>query len=347
VDSASDFHGSDKADHMKKQEKSLQFQKIDAVFIAGHLGNYSGLCERLRERNIEPHLFTSPSQVDLFGDVLPKDLYVTESLDSKFFAWFHERAQSPNFLVLSFGARWIFSEEIITGLFESKIVNFHGTRLPIDRGGGGFSWRIMRGDRIGSLLVHLVEPGIDTGSILRQRSYVFPSTCHKPIDYITHYRKLLDEFVVGLVDDLSNGVVFELSAQPQHLSHYLPRLDSTVNSAIDWSWDGADICRFILAFDDPYPGAITTVQGRPVHIKDALLHRGEVPSHPFEKGLVIRHEGDWIVVAAGDQNSLIFETVLGVDGSDCLAEIKVGDRFHTPADMLDKSLETRARFGPA
>jgi len=331
---------------MTKKLAQLQFPKIDVVFVCGHFDNYHGLSQRFRDLGLETLMFTSESQANLFDGGLPDGAYVTESLDEDFAAWFRERCRSPNFLVLSFGARWIFSENTIEELFESKIINFHGTRLPLDRGGGGFSWRIMRGDRIGSLLAHLIEPGIDTGSILRQKSYLFPSTCQRPVDYISHYRQLLEDFTVELVGDIAGGVDFEPIAQPEHLSHYLPRLDSNVNSAIDWSWEGPDIWRFILAFDDPYPGAMTTIQDKVVRVKDVQLHRGEVPSHAFERGLVIRHEGSWIVVAAGGQNALIVESVTDDENRDMLPSIKVGDRFHTPADLLDKSLATRARFGP-
>jgi methionyl-tRNA formyltransferase len=325
----------------------LQFRELETVFIVGYFEDHAGLFESLRERSIKPYLFTSPAQAEAFGGALPKGAYVTERLDDGFEKWFRERATPSRFLVLSFGARWIFSEEMIAGLFESRVVNFHGTRLPFDRGGGGFSWRIMRGDRIGSLLAHMVEPGVDTGGVLSQRSYLYPGSCRKPIEYILHYRQRLSEFVLGLIDDLSDGASFKPGAQPDYLSHYLPRLESTVNASIDWSWSADEICRFILAFDDPYPGAMTKLMDQFVHVKDAHLHIGEVPSHPFEKGLVIRHDGDWIVVAAGGQNSLIIETVLDAEGRNCLSEVKVGDRFHTPSDMLDKSIAFRARFGPA
>ena len=41
--------------------------------------------------------------------------------------------------------------------------------MPLDAGGGGFSWRILRSDRIASFFVHLVDTGIDTGDVLFAR----------------------------------------------------------------------------------------------------------------------------------------------------------------------------------
>ena len=48
---------------------------------------------------------------------------------------------------LSFGAAWIFKKQFINR-FHGKLLNLHGSRLPQNRGGGGFSWRIMRGERL-------------------------------------------------------------------------------------------------------------------------------------------------------------------------------------------------------
>ena len=50
----------------------------------------------------------------------------------------------------------------------NNLINFHGTRLPLDAGGGGFSWKIMREDRIDNQLVHLIDEGIDTATYLER-----------------------------------------------------------------------------------------------------------------------------------------------------------------------------------
>ena len=89
---------------------------------------------------------------------------------------------SENTIGLSFGAAWIFKKNFID-LFKGKLLNLHGSRLPLDRGGGGFSWRIMRGDKIGISLIHQILPGIDTGDIVDYESYLFPENCRIPLDY--------------------------------------------------------------------------------------------------------------------------------------------------------------------
>ena len=97
---------------------------------------------------------------------------------------------TKNTIGISFGAAWIFKKNFID-LFNGKLLNLHGSRLPLDRGGGGYSWRIMRGDKIGITLIHQILPSIDTGDIIDYKSYVFPEDCRIPFDY---YRLHTDKY---------------------------------------------------------------------------------------------------------------------------------------------------------
>ena len=53
--------------------------------------------------------------------------------------WF----KKENTIFISLGARYIFKKDTIENFFLNNLVNFRGTRLPLDAGGGGFSWKIM------------------------------------------------------------------------------------------------------------------------------------------------------------------------------------------------------------
>ena len=56
---------------------------------------------------------------------------------------------------LSLGAAWIFKAEIISSYFDNKLFNLHGTRLPQNRGGGGHSWHIMMGNKLGFCVLRI------------------------------------------------------------------------------------------------------------------------------------------------------------------------------------------------
>ena len=61
-------------------------------------------------------------------------------------------------------------------------------------------------------------------------------------------------------------------------------------------------------------------------------------------GLVIRHDKDWIVVATKGQKKLLIEEVLNEKSENILKKIKVGDRFFTPHDIINKSRSFRVRY---
>ena len=50
--------------------------------------------------------------------------------------------------------------------FKENLINFFPSRLPYDAGRGGFSWHIMRSDKIYNQVIHMVDDGINTGAII-------------------------------------------------------------------------------------------------------------------------------------------------------------------------------------
>ena len=137
---------------------------------------------------------------------------------------------------------------------------------------------------------------------------------------------------------------FNLISQPKYLGNYYPRLNSEINGWIDWNNDSVMVERFINAFEDPYPGAKTYINNKRVIIKQAQLHSGELPNHPYMAGLIIRKSEDWIVVALNDQNNLIIEKVMDKKNKNIISKLKQGDRFYTPLKFIEKSFSTRAQY---
>ena len=78
-----------------------------------------------------------------------------------------------------------------------------------------------------------------------------------------------------------------------------------------------------------------------VRLKDVHLHRGEVACHKFMSGLVLRHDGEWIVVSLGNDYCLLVEAVISEEDTNIIQDVKVGDRFYTPRTFLDNALAHR------
>lgn len=198
----------------------------------------------------------------------------------------------------------------------------------------------MREDRIHNLLFHLVDEGIDTGKILFHRKSLLPAHCKIPKDFEDYHSikflKFYSDFIIGL----KNKKKFTLQSQINYIGRYNPRLNSLKDNWIDWNMESYDLINFINAFDDPYIGSSTYLNrgnfGR-LFIKSSQLHGGDSSNHPFMSGIVSRHDKDWIMVSTNSKHMLIVEKVLNMKGKNIIDKIKVGDRFFTPNNELEKS----------
>lgn len=243
-----------------------------------------------------------------------------------------------NKFMLSLGAAWIFKKAVIKNIFRNKLLNLHSTCLPKNRGGGGFSWKIMMGDRVGNCLIHLVDSGIDTGNIVAFEEYVFPPSARIPVDYQTVSAQKDFCFVTGLIEECLAGVInAKQISQPEYLSTYWPRLNTDLNGWLDWCWSAPQLERFICAFDDPYPGARTFLGDNLVRVKKTSVTSLEDSYHPFQYGLIYRTKYDCCFVAT-KAGSLIIESVLDESGKEIIQNCKVGDRFFTPCRHLETAM---------
>lgn len=330
---------------------SLRFGTVDRYMLLGGGRLLTDLVELLEERGAEHVVVTSPRHLD--AELLDRD---GRTLGE------HLRSEGIDHLVsddvntdpkvrdrvtgttlgFSIGAAWIFRPPFID-LFDGRLLNLHGSRLPRDRGGGGFSWRILRGDRLGACLAHLVEPGVDTGDIVAMEEFAYPESCRTPADFKAHTLERYRTFLAGFLDRVEAGEEFEATPQAEHLSTYWPRLDTATHGHIDWSWDLDDIERFICAFDDPYPGARTGLGERTVRLKDCSTTAADGTFHPFQSGIVYRKTGDALYIACGE-GSLVVGRLLDEEGRDVKDDVRVGDRFHTPREDLDRARSTRVIY---
>ena len=272
---------------------------------------------------------------------------VFDNLNDKFKKLINKSCKIENTLFVSLGARYIFKKNTIENFLLNNLVNFHGTRLPLDAGGGEFSWKILREDRIDNQLVHLIDEGVDSGPIIDNELSLFPPNCIIPIDFKEYHTKKFLNFYKKFIQQIIRETKFELKPQINYLGRYNPRLNTKVNGLIDWSLDSYDLINFINAFDIPYPGASTYLNNGnfgKLFIKKCHLHGGDSPNHPFMAGIITRHDDKWIVVSTSGKHMLLIEEVLDAKGKNILSLIKPGDRFFTPLNELEDAKRSRITY---
>jgi len=322
---------------------NFKFNTIKDIVFMGATQNIFALYEISQNLNFNVYVITSPDQEIEIQGLVP--YVVFDKLDDTFAEFIEDNCSQGETLFISLGARWIFKKDIIENIMCSQLVNFHGTRLPYDAGGGGYSWRILKKDRIDSQLVHLVDEGIDTGPILKSSVSVFPSSCKIPNDFELYHRNKSEIFFKNFLVDIKNHKEFYLKPQLDYIGSYNPRLMTNMNGWINWAWESSCLVDFIDAFDSPYQGASTLINGQHVRIKKAQLHGGEQGSHPYMSGIIFRKHEGFILVSTGDQFSIIVEHVEDENGLNILDNVKVGDRFYTDNNRLLEAVSFRALFG--
>jgi methionyl-tRNA formyltransferase len=318
---------------------------IKNLVLLGASSIFEKFCELSSQNNVASLIVTSPDQLGKLSANLENVVSVADIKSEEAEKQIKERLQPGETLAISFGARWILKEAERNKLFGGKVLNAHGTRLPSDRGGGGFTWRVMRGDRIGNLVLHEVDDGVDTGSIVRSEEYIIPVEAQTPAQCHQDYISRLGEFVCQFLQEVFTAErSYTRNHQLNYNSTYYPRIHTETHGWIDWSWSAHDIEKFILAFDNPFPGARCMYKNGVAILKKCQLHVGEIGHHPFQKGIVIRNNHKWLTIALENEYSLLCEDIKDENGIDLIPGIFAGDRLFSAAPTLDTALSSRVQF---
>ena len=240
----------------------------------------------------------------------------------------------------SIGSAWIFKKNIID-IFKSRIYNIHGANLPSDRGGGGFSWQILKNNKNGFSCLHKINEKIDYGNIIETSKFSSRSF-NNPIDWQKKYIKVSADM---FKKNLSNLFTRKIISKKQSKTHstYWPRLDTEIHGWINWSWSGNDIVNFIKAFGDPYAGAHTLLNNEKIYLKNCKFKKIQ-KFHPFQFGIITNKTKNSIAVIVKD-GIIKIKNVYEKNGKKKkFRKLKVGDRLFSPNKKLNAALTKRVYF---
>ena len=150
--------------------------------------------------------------------------------------------------------------------------------------------------------------------------------------------------IFGLLKKILGSEKIIPKIQVDYIGRYNPRLNTSISGWIDWKMPSEDLSKFINAFDDPYLGASTMINGKVVRLKDVHLHGGDTPNHNFMSGIISRHDKDWLVVSTIDKNMLIVEKINDLKGNNIIKKLKNGERFYTPSSKLDLAFSKKIGY---
>ena len=161
------------------------------------------------------------------------------------------------------------------------VVNVHPSLLPRHRGATPIQAAILAGDEETGVTIILMDPGMDTGPILRQRSLAI-----SPWDSGGSLGEKLSRLAADLLGEtLPLWLAGEIEPRPQDEARATySSLIQKENAAIDWTRPAVDIWRQVRAMN-PWPGASTTLDGEALHIWEAWPLPGD--SSDSEPGTVL------------------------------------------------------------
>ena len=187
---------------------------------------------------------------------------------------------------------------------------------------------------------------LNNGDILLRKKFYLNKSSRIPKDYFNNHYIITSKFLDIFSEKIFNQKYFSRisfkSNQIEKEKEFFPRLYTILNGYINWDWDTKDIISFCNSFDSPYPGSLTFLNKKKIHIKDVSIFKKK-KYHPYCSGLVVNKINKNIIICTS--NGLIKTSlVLSANGKEINNLIKLGDRFNTPRTIYEKSLLSKPKF---
>jgi methionyl-tRNA formyltransferase len=192
-------------------------------------------------------------------------------------------ALAPDF-IFSFYYRRMLKPPLLA-LAPRGALNMHGSLLPRYRGRAPVNWAVLHGERHTGATLHYMADKPDAGDIVAQQAVpILPDDTAKDVfDKVTVAAEIsLDAALPALLagtaprrpNDIARGSYFG-GRRPE-------------DGRIDWSQAAQTIHNLVRAVAPPYPGAFTTVAGRPARVlRTRVVAAAGAPAAPalaFERG---------------------------------------------------------------
>jgi methionyl-tRNA formyltransferase len=164
-------------------------------------------------------------------------------------------------------------------LEQGRFVNVHYAPLPEYRGRANVNWAIINGEPDAAISVHVLGPGLDSGDILYQERIPIG-----PDDTVTDLYNRLNSIQRETLGATVERYISGYGGEPQDESaatYGCARVPD--DGEIDWSAPTRQIYALVRALTAPYPGALTYLNARRMHIvravplADAPRYVGRIP----------------------------------------------------------------------
>ncbi|MGW2519707.1 methionyl-tRNA formyltransferase [Streptomyces sp. NPDC001617] len=181
-------------------------------------------------------------------------------------------------------------------------IGFHASLLPRHRGRAPVNWAILRGETVTGNTMMMLDPGVDTGDIVDQRTVrIGPEdTCATVYDRVARAGAGM---LLAQLPALLTGTAPRRPQDPAE-GDVLPRRTPGMG-VIDWDRPAQAVHDWVRALTTPYPGAFGALEGERVMVWRTHPPCGDEPGGP--PGSVIAVEPDGVRVATRTNSVLVTE----------------------------------------
>ena len=238
-------------------------------------------------------------------------------------------------LHLCFGPSWIFSEKLLN-IKKNSFFNINCIPIPKYLGGAHYTWQILTSNRESGFFIQQINSNIDRGNIIYNKKKIISGKLISPMDYfiknLNFQKKELKNFLINIFKNKSFKV--QQFKKYNAKREYYPRLQTEINSFIDWSWYGQEIEIFCNSFSAPYNGARSFYEKK-LFIFSKLKFYKKNNIHPYQFGIIFRKIQNTIFIFCNG-GYLVYK-VQKFENKNIKVKIKEGKRFYTPLLLLEKS----------
>ncbi len=306
----------------------------------------------LRDRGMPVDVWTAPRhEAEVVGDKgetlglrLAQEGFVAYVVTDDINRDFPLELIGPTTIGLGFGQAWSFSPDIVMP-FNGRLLDVMTIPLPRYRGGAHFTWAIMNRERmwgcaLQEITVNTVQGECDDGRIIWSHEYENAYSII-PSQWFEECGRQDILFLSLFFDRLKGGESFDPCVPDERASLFFPRLKTSECGWINWAWSAVEIAEFIDAFDIPYPGAHTTIDGKTVQLRRASLEPAHF--HPYCSGLIVNICDDEVQIAASGGSALFVQEVIH-NGTNIIKELKPGMRFTTSHARLEQAMDYQPNY---
>lgn len=220
-------------------------------------------------------------------------------------------------LFVSMSFNQIFKIKIIN-MTKYKLINCHAGKLPFYRGRNVLNWVLINDEKEFGITVHYVDEGIDTGDIIKQKTYEISDDD----DYQTILSKAQIECPNILYESIKMIITNNINLITQSSIHPLGsycgrRIEG--DEIINWNQPSRDIFNFVRALVEPGPVATTYLKNSHLKISKVSLFDNPV-NYIGIPGQVIGYTKKGFIVKTLDSS-------IAVEKYYSKEKIRIGDRL--------------------